>query len=41
MKLYLLTDEAKEDLADIRAYLKREAGIARCAIYPEENQGGH
>jgi toxin ParE1/3/4 len=26
MKRYLFTDEAKEDLADIRAYLKREAG---------------
>ena len=26
MKRYLLTDEAKEDLADIKDYLKREAG---------------
>ena len=26
MKRYLLTDEAKEDLADISIYLKREAG---------------
>ena len=27
MKRYLLTDEAKEDIADIRKYLKREAGL--------------
>ena len=27
MRLYLLTDEAKADLADIRTYLKREAGL--------------
>jgi toxin ParE1/3/4 len=27
VKRYLLTDEAKEDIADIRKYLKREAGL--------------
>ncbi len=41
MKRYILAPEAKQDLADIKRYLTREAGGACRKVYDKEDQGRH